>query len=77
MMGEQGKTVRLFLDRIEGHWAVFELEDGSTFEFPGWLLPADSREGQSFMLHIERDPATDAERQAKTAELRRQLRKER
>ncbi|MBC9783086.1 DUF3006 domain-containing protein [Heliobacterium chlorum] len=50
------------IDRFEKNWAVIETEDGSTFSLPRSLLPAEAREGDLLLLHIEVDNEATARR---------------
>ena len=43
---------RVVVDRIEGDLAVVEI-NGMTVDWPVSLLPADTKEGQVFLLRLE------------------------
>ncbi len=43
--------MNLIIDRFEESWAVLELPDGTTFNFPRSLLPEEVKEGD--ILHFE------------------------
>lgn len=66
----------MVVDRIEGDIAVMELEDGSHEDIPLDELPDGVREG-SVIIRTERgyelDPAAEAERRRRAAELTRRL----
>lgn len=70
---EATRTTAVIVDRIEGNWAVLELEDGATFEFPLDLLPAGCQEGQAFRIRIERDRRLEQARLEQAAEIQRRL----
>lgn len=66
----------MVVDRIEGGFAVAELEDGSRCEIPLDELPEGTREG-SVLKKTERgwepDPEEERRRREKAAELTRRL----
>ena len=42
--------MNLIIDRFEESWAVLELPDGATFNFPRSLLPEGAREEMLYTL---------------------------
>lgn len=47
--------MKFTVDRFEGEFAVIELTDGKTAQFPRILLPSDAKEGDVISLKIEAD----------------------
>jgi len=51
--GEGSSEYKAVVDRIEGDYAVLELIDHTTLDFPLRLLPGPVKEGDSFFLKIQ------------------------
>ncbi len=47
--------MRLNIDRFEESWAVLELPDGTTFNFPRSLLPEEAKEGDVLYFEVSID----------------------
>ena len=44
--------MKVIIDRIEGKYAVVELEDGNAVDMPVLLLPAGAKEGDTIEITI-------------------------
>ena len=44
--------MNLIIDRFEESWAVLELPDGTTFNFPRSLLPEGAKEGDILYFEV-------------------------
>jgi hypothetical protein len=53
-------TIRLAIDRFEGHAAVLLTDDGQTIALPRTLLPKDVRPGDVLVLTLARDAEATA-----------------
>ncbi len=49
---------KVFIERIEGQWAILETLEGDSFHFPLSLLPESPIEGSCLAFTIENDPET-------------------
>ncbi len=47
--------MKVIIDRIEGKYAVVELEDGNAVDMPVLLLPAGAKEGDTIEITINSD----------------------
>jgi len=74
------------VDRLEGEWAVLEVEPGRAMDIPRSTLPEGleegdvlkisvSRERESASWTLERDEAATKERRSKIEELREELKR--
>jgi len=61
------KLKKLIIDRFEGNWAVLELPDGTTFNFPRSLLPSEAKEGDvlKFDVSVDREETEKRRKQAR------------
>ncbi len=56
------------IDRFEGEWVVIE-HNGTTFNFPRFLLPSDAKESDVITINISIDQTTTKERRQKGEEM--------
>ena len=61
--------MNLIIDRFEESWAVLELPDGATFNFPRSLLPEGAREGDALHFEISIDEEATIKRREHIQEL--------
>ena len=54
--------MNLIIDRFEESWAVLELPDGTTFNFPRSLLPEGAKEGDVLYFEVFIDEETTKKR---------------
>jgi hypothetical protein len=69
------KTIKAYLDRIEGNIAVLYLDEDDLFKFdlPLKFLPADIKEGTALKLTIDIDKKKDEKTGKEVEDLRKSL----
>lgn len=63
--------MKVIIDRIEGDFAVVELEDGSHFNLPTGLLPEGAKEGS--VIDISLDKAAEEKKRRDISRLENKL----
>lgn len=63
--------MKVIIDRIEGGFAVVELEDGSHFNLPTGLLPEGAKEGS--VIDISLDKAAEEKKRRDISRLENKL----
>lgn len=63
--------MKVIIDRIEGGFAVVELEDGSHFNLPTGLLPEGAKEGS--VIDISLDKASEKKKRRDISRLENKL----
>lgn len=63
--------MKIIIDRIEGGFAVVELENGSHFNLPAQLLPEGAKEGS--VIDISLDKAAEESRRRDISRLENKL----
>ncbi len=61
--------MNLIIDRFEESWAVLELPDGTTFNFPRSLLPEGAKEGDILYFEVSIDEEATRKRREHVQEL--------
>jgi hypothetical protein len=64
---------KVFIERIEGPWAILETLDGDSFSFPLALLPASLEEGSCLKFKISDDPVSQRKMQKRIQSVRHSL----
>lgn len=57
--------MKITIDRIEGHYAVVELESGTIANLPIIFVPPEAKEGDIIQIEINRLTAEDKRKQVK------------
>ncbi len=61
--------MNLIIDRFEESWAVLELPDGTTFNFPRSLLPEEAKEGDILYFEVSIDEEATRKRREHVQDL--------
>ena len=59
------KTIKIIIDRFEGDFSVVELENGTTVDMPGLLIPKGAKEGDILKISIDEDETENRKKRIK------------